>query len=214
MPPQSPALMKKTMSLLTLLAAFASRGDQILFHLSPAGTDSAVGLSPANVVPAVNNSTGSGDIFAGSGIVLDTDSSTFIFGFGFGSAAGFTDLTGPATAVQIHSPALHGQNGPVIIDLAPWTYAAPDPAQGGVAFGFFTYPANELASLLSGKAYVDVHTDLNPNGELRAQIIPEGLNNNLPPVVVCSTNSTAECGSITQVTVSVSDPDGDDTNGN
>src|SRR5262245_49989738 len=109
--------MKNSIPLL-LLATLSSQAALIHFDLSPPGTDVAVGLSPSNQVPAVNNSTGSGNTISG-GIVLDTDSSMLQVAVGYGSAAGFTDLTGVPIAMHIHSAAPPGQNAGVLVDLAP-----------------------------------------------------------------------------------------------
>ena len=78
------------------------QGAVILFELSPAGTDNAVGLSPLNEVPAVLNSTGSGNT-NGAGITFDTGTLTLNLSLGYGSALGFSDLTGAATGAAIQT---------------------------------------------------------------------------------------------------------------
>src|SRR5262245_37278055 len=108
--------MKKSFSLFCLTAATCAQATLVHFELSPSGTDHAVGLSPTNVVPAVTNSAGSGGAISG-GITFDTDASLLSFAIGYGSAAGFSNLTGPATGVSLHGPAAPGQNAPVLIDL-------------------------------------------------------------------------------------------------
>src|SRR5882757_5664087 len=96
--------MKRTFSLLTLCSTLAvAQADVVQFNLAPSG------LSPTNVVPAVTNSTGSGDIISG-GIALQTTNSTLTFAIGYGAAAGFSNLTGPATAVSLNGPAPAGSN--------------------------------------------------------------------------------------------------------
>src|SRR6266403_236204 len=86
------AVMKRLLVLL-VAATLSAQAAQIRFALSPPGTDVAVGLSPSNEVPIVTNSTGSGNI-VGPGIVFDTDTSILSLSIGYGSDAGFTDLTG------------------------------------------------------------------------------------------------------------------------
>lgn len=188
-------------------AAISSQAALVQFNLSPAGTDAAVGLSPSNQVPAVTNSTGSGDAISG-GIVLDTESGLFGFAIGYGSAAGFTDLTGPPTAMHVHGPAAPGQNAAPILNLVPYNFQASNPAFGGVIVGTVLFPTNSISNLLAGLTYVNIHTALNSDGEIRGQLIPAIVTNG-PPTISCSATSTVECGTPATVSVLVSDPDGD-----
>ena len=118
--------MKKAFSLLTLCSSLAvAQADVVKFDLAPNG------LSPTNVVPAVTNSTGSGNTISG-GIALQTTNSTLTFAIGYGAAAGFSNLTGQATAVSLNGPAPAGSNAPVLADLSPFTFPAIEPTNGGV----------------------------------------------------------------------------------
>jgi hypothetical protein len=175
------------------------------FDLSPPGTDVAVGMSPSNEVPAVTNSTGFGNEISG-GISFNTSNSTLTFAIGYGSAAGFADLTGPATSMHIHGPAGAGTNASVLIDLAPFHFVPANPAQGGVIIGSVVYPIDQITNLLAGLNYVNVHTATNLGGEIRGQLIPLL---NLAPEVVCPAASTAECGQPMVYTATVSDADGE-----
>ena len=83
-----------------VLAGAVHQGTLVPFGISPAGTDAAMGWSPFNEVPAVGNSTGSGGTVS-AGVWFDTGSSTLTLTMGYGSAAGFTDLTGPATSLTL-----------------------------------------------------------------------------------------------------------------
>ena len=96
-------------SILVFLSSLAIAGATVIeFDLSPAGD----GLSPANEVPAVVGITGSGNEIS-AGISFDTTTSILTYAIGYGSAAGFTDLTGPATDMHIHGPAAVGtRHGP------------------------------------------------------------------------------------------------------
>jgi len=199
-------IMKKQIAVLTslvLLAAGSARAVQ--FDLSPAGTDVATGLSPLNQVPAVTNSTGSGNELFG-GINFNTNTLTLTLALGYGSAAGFSNLTASASAMHIHGPASPGTNGPVVADLVPYLFLPQDPALGGIIFGQVVIPTNEVANLLAGLHYINIHTTNNPGGEIRGQLIPV-LNS--PPAVVCPAPWTVECGAPTTVSAQVSDPDGD-----
>src|SRR5439155_16901006 len=99
--------MKKALVLL-VAGTLSTQAAQIHFALSPPGTDVAVGLSPSNEVPAVTNSSGSGNTIGG-GIAFDTDTSIMHVEVGYGSAAGLTNLTGEPAAMHMHiqAPARH-----------------------------------------------------------------------------------------------------------
>src|SRR5258705_13980653 len=115
--------MKKTLSLLTLCSTLAlAQADVVKFDLVPNG------LNPANVVPAVTNSTGSGDAISG-GITLQTTNSTLTLAIGYGAAAGFSNLTGPATAASLNGPAPAGSNAAGLVGLSPFTFPALEPTK-------------------------------------------------------------------------------------
>jgi hypothetical protein len=73
----------------------------------------------------------------------------------------FSKLTGRATAAHIHS-GVRGKAGPVIVPLCA-------PCRSG-ARGRATVDASVLDALEAGRAYVNVHTRKNPQGEIRGQI--------------------------------------------
>jgi hypothetical protein len=73
----------------------------------------------------------------------------------------FSGLSGPPTAAHFHGPAAPGENaGPVvgIEDLE-------SPSEGSV-----TLTDEQIAQLTAGQWYVNIHTDANPNGEIRGQV--------------------------------------------
>lgn len=192
------------------VACFASsialcRAEIIEFDLSPAGSDTATGLSPVNQVPPVPGSTGSGNEIS-DGIRFDTDSSVLSIAVGYGSAAGFSDLTGAASTLYLHGPAAAAATAPALFDLATRHFPAGDPTKGGVLFGTVAYSPEQAADLLAGRNYLSIQTEANPAGELRGQLIPV---TNQPPSVVCPANATVECGVEVTYTANVSDADGD-----
>ena len=199
--------MKHKLFALCALAALSTQAAVVNFQISPAGSDSAVGLSSTNEVPAVTSSTGSGGTFS-AGILLDTDTAKLTLAVAYGSAGGFTDLTGPATGWRIHGPAPAGQNAPAVIDLAPYVFLSATPEKGGLIVGEIAFPAATVPDLLAGRYYLNIETEKNTSGEIRGQLIATGATN-LPPSVSCPGPITVECPAPAQVTVLVSDPEGD-----
>jgi hypothetical protein len=200
--------MRKLIPVPILFAALVCNSAIINFDLSPAGTDKAVGLNWANEVPAVTNSTGSGNEI-GSGISFDTATLTLSLSVGYGSAFGFTDLTGPATAMHIHGQAPTNISAPVLISLIPNHIAATNPAKGGFIGGTVVYTPEQAVFLLAGSNYINIHTVSNAAGEIRGQLIPV----NTAPTVTCPAPATFECdgsgGRLVALNAQVNDDDGD-----
>jgi hypothetical protein len=96
-----------------------------------------------------------------------------------------------------------------VIDLAPYHFFATNRANGGVIIGDIPVPAEQGTNLLSGLAYVNVHTTNNPGGEIRAQLFPLV---NTTPTLVCPAPVTTNCfsnGTVVDLTTTVIDPEGD-----
>jgi len=84
-----------------------------------------------------------------------------------GQISGSVTTTGLAgTMAHIHRAA-KGKNGPPIITLTK----SADGAMWTVPAGS-KLTADQLAAYKSGELYVNVHTDANKNGEVRAQLMP------------------------------------------
>lgn len=77
----------------------------------------------------------------------------------------FSGLTGPATAAHIHGPAEPGEPAGVIFPLTI------DSATSGSFSGTWEDMSEEqVAELRSGLYYINIHTDMNPPGEIRGQL--------------------------------------------
>ncbi len=143
-----------------------------------------------------------------SGIWFDTVTSNLSFVIGYGSAAGFQDLTGPATGAQLRGPATTTGTAGVLFDLGPQHFPNSDPARGGILRGMVHYETPEsVAALLGGSNYVNLATAVNASGEIRGQLT---VFMNRAPVVVCPEPVEAECHDVPiELHAKVSDPNGD-----
>ena len=74
------------------------------------------------------------------------------------------NLSGPITGAHIHAGAL-GENGAVVI---PLDEVAGNGIMGSVSLS--SMPATLISAMLKGELYVNIHTDANPDGEIRGQI--------------------------------------------
>ena len=111
-------------------------------------------MTAAQEVPP-NSSAGSGTA------VLTVDSA----GKTVAWKVSWTGLTGDAVAAHIHGPAAPGANAGVVVNLAP--NGIKNPLEGSAAI-----TDAQLADLMAGKDYVNVHTAANKGGEIRGQITP------------------------------------------
>jgi len=75
----------------------------------------------------------------------------------------YSGLTGPALAAHIHGPANPGQNAGVVVPLK----VTASPIKGSK-----TLTAAQEADLEAGKYYVNIHTKINKDGEIRGQLMP------------------------------------------
>jgi hypothetical protein len=79
----------------------------------------------------------------------------------------FDGLSGPAIAGHIHGPADATANGGVVASLAasPPGTPLPSPIEGKA-----TLTDAQVADVLAGKTYINLHTMQNKGGEIRGQI--------------------------------------------
>lgn len=75
----------------------------------------------------------------------------------------YAGLSSPLTAGHFHGPAMPGQNAGVVVPLG--TNLTSSPIKGKA-----TLTAAQIADLMAGMWYVNLHTQANPNGEIRGQV--------------------------------------------
>lgn len=78
----------------------------------------------------------------------------------------FSGLEGPATGAHIHGPALPGSNAGVLFPFA----GVPNAASGSIPTQTFAIDSTQVGYLESGQLYVNVHSTVFPDGEIRGQL--------------------------------------------
>ena len=76
----------------------------------------------------------------------------------------YTGLSGPATGAHFHGPASAGANAGVVLP-----FANPESPIEGQA----TLTPDQVADLMAGRWYANIHTAANPAGEIRGQMLPK-----------------------------------------
>lgn len=108
-------------------------------------------LSGASEVPPTT-SAATGTLEAS----LDKDTNTLSW------TVTYSGLSSPLTAGHFHGPAMPGQNAGVAVPLGG-NLTSPIKGQA-------TLTAAQTADLMAGMWYVNLHTETNPNGEIRGQV--------------------------------------------
>ena len=132
-----------------LAASVAFAGCGMMSSTSDTTKLGATLTSAAEVPP--NGSAGTGRVEA------TFDKSTSVLRW----TMNYSGLTGPASAAHFHGPAAPGANAGVVV---PFT-SATSPTEGQA-----TLTPAQVADLMAGKWYVNVHTAANPGGEIRGQV--------------------------------------------
>jgi hypothetical protein len=112
-------------------------------------------LNATSEVPS-NSSAGTGN----AAVKLDKATKTVSW------TVSYSGLTSDATAAHFHGPAAAGANAGVVIPIAAGS--VPNPAVGSKVL-----TDDQIADLMAGKWYVNVHTKANPGGEIRGQVVPK-----------------------------------------
>ena len=152
-----------------LLVATAASAATIAFTLEG---NAGSGLRAGNENPPVTG--GSGGIL--TVIEFDTTTNLLTIDIGWGSGNGFTDLTGPAVVGHIHgatanpAPTGFSENASPIYDLHTLAGWNPSSISGGFDGVVAIAPA-DVAALLGDRMYMNIHTALNPNGEIRGHLV-------------------------------------------
>ena len=149
MTPRPSCLLRRTLLSAALVWAAAA-------PLTAAAADTvafSATLNAASEVPA-NTSPATGSLEA----MLDKGSNVLTW------KATYIGLTGPATAAHFHGPAMAGANAGVVV---PFTSPV-SPIEGKA-----TLTEAQVADLMAGKWYANVHTAANPGGEIRGQLAPK-----------------------------------------
>lgn len=107
-------------------------------------------LAAASEVPP-NDSAGTGT----AEITFDTESKELTW------TVEFSGLTGPATGAHFHGPAAEGENAGVAVAIE----GTESPLSGSA-----TLTDEQVAQLEGGMWYVNIHTEANPDGEIRGQV--------------------------------------------
>jgi hypothetical protein len=109
-------------------------------------------LNGASEVPP-HNVPGTGELTA----TLDTATKMLTY------TLTFQNLTGPALMAHFHGPAKAGVNAPVVVPIAG---PLNSPVHGSV-----TLTDAQIAELVGGMWYANVHTAENKGGEIRGQVL-------------------------------------------
>jgi hypothetical protein len=131
--------------MLALFASTASYADTVALKAN---------LQPSSEVPP-RVSKGHGVLEAS----FDTDTKVLTW------TATYADLSGAPTMAHFHGPAPVGQNAKVQIPVDKKSLANPMKGQASLT-------DSQVTDLMAGQWYFNIHTQENPTGEIRGQVMP------------------------------------------
>ena len=130
---------------------------EIRGQITPSGIEVlSISLSGENEIPALSNSG------TGTGYVTLRDKTNSV------SIAVVSNTDTPATAAHLHT-GFDGENGGVIFGMEA------DASEAGRFTGSASLDADVYSNIKQGGSYINVHTQANPGGELRGQLLPNGI---------------------------------------
>ena len=140
-----------------IVVAACSAGVVVLVQPAIAGPLSfKVNLNGAQQVPPVQTgATGTADLTYDAATRMLTWNVTY------------SGLSGPATMAHLHGPATTGKNAPPVVWLSEKGAAVSNPIKGQA-----TLTPEQAQQMTAGEWYINVHTQANPNGEIRGQVTP------------------------------------------
>lgn len=134
-----------------------------------------IALDGASEVPAVTTSaTGRGS--------LDLIGSQIFYNISY------SGLAGPGTVAHIHGPAATTNSVPPLVPLNNPT------GTSGTISGIVTLNPTNLMYLLAGQTYINIHSTVNPGGEIRGQIYPLQFKASLSGAAEVSPNGSGGSG--------------------
>lgn len=103
--------------------------------------------------------------FGSAAMTLDTETGEFAW------LIGFEQLSGPATLAHFHTATVDA-SGPVVLNLdtAPGVDLSGIGSVQGIFSGSTILAGSQIDELLDGLWYINIHTALNPAGEIRGQV--------------------------------------------
>lgn len=144
-------IQRRTLSCSLLLASLLGLSACNTSPVAAVSTSMSASLSGANEVPPTNTN-GNGAASA------SLDKQTLMLSW----IVTYSGLSGPVTGGHFHGPAMAEQNAGVVV---PFTGSLVSPIHGKAQL-----TAAQVADLMDGKWYVNLHTASKPGGEIRGQV--------------------------------------------
>jgi len=80
----------------------------------------------------------------------------------------YSALAGTELVAHFHGPGAPGQNAPILVNISP----APSPI-GSPKHGCVAFTKDQAKLLTKGLIYINIHSSVAPNGEIRGQVLPD-----------------------------------------
>jgi hypothetical protein len=140
--------------LVVLLAGLWSPGPGGAQAQSGCSTFTATLTGAQQVPPVASSGTGTGSVVLNAAQTQITVNLTF------------AGLTTPANVAHIHGPGAPGVNAPILFPFS----GVPAAPSGSIPQQSFAITAAQVADLQAGLYYMNVHSTMFPNGEIRGQL--------------------------------------------